>query len=514
MMSRIAIGGFQHETNTFSSKPADYDVFVQADGWPGMSRGPTLLSALQGYNIGVTGLLEGAEAFGWEIVPLSWSYGGAGGRVTGDAFERISAMLLEDLKQAGDLDGLLLDLHGAMVTDHYDDGEGELLARIRDLCGPHLPIVACLDLHANISREMVDLADRLVVYRTYPHLDMAETGRRAAHELAKLLNGEGGREKAFRQLPFLIPNTRSCTEVEPARSIYESVALREQVPGIGHVSLASGFNPSDVPHCGPSILVYGDDADCVDATADGLYRDILARETDFAADLWSPEQAVRHAIARAKGADRPIVLADVQDNYGGGAFSDTNWILQELVGQRAENAVVGVLYDPEAAAAAHASGIGSEIAIGLGGKSGMAGHRPYQAAFHIEALGDGEIVSTGAYFAGGLMRLGPMALLRIGGVRVVVSTQAEQAADRAMFTHLGVDPAATSILVLKSSVHYRADFQPMAAEILEVAAPAAVIADNCALAYRNLRAGLRIMPSGPAFDRPHNVAVNHAQTDV
>ncbi|MEM8813216.1 MAG: M81 family metallopeptidase [Pseudomonadota bacterium] len=500
-MSRIAIGGFQHETNTFSCKPSGYDVFVEADGWPGMTRGRQLFEALAGYNIGITGLLDGAAALGWEVVPLSWSYGGAGGKVTEDAFERISAMLLEDLARAGDIDGLLLDLHGAMVTDHCDDGEGELLRRIRALVGRTLPIVACLDLHANISEDMVAYADRLVAYRTYPHLDMAETGRRAARELATLIDGGPRQHKAFRQLPFLIPTTRACTTVEPARSIYDRVAAAEREPGVEHVSLACGFCPSDVPHCGPALLVYGDDAALVDQAADKLFVEILDCEAEFGASLWLPGDAVQYAMAKSNGQQSLTVLADVQDNYGGGAHSDSNWILAELARRGAENAVVGVLCDRDAAAAAHSAGLGADISLGLGGKSGMPNHRPHWATYRVEALGSGIIQSTGSYFAGGIMKLGPMALLRVGDIRVVVSTRAEQAADQAMFTHLGVDPAATSILVLKSSVHYRADFEDIASEILEVAAPAAVVADNCELAYRNLRPGLRIMPNGPVFDR-------------
>jgi len=477
-MARIAIGGFQHETNTFSDKPASYDVFVEADGWPGMSRGEELLSALKGYNIGITGLIDGARAQGWEIAPLSWSYGGAGGRVTKDAFERISAMLLEEIRDAGQIDGLLLDLHGAMVCAHLEDGEGELLRRIRAVTGPGLPIVACLDLHANVTPQMVELADRLVIYRTYPHIDMAETGERAAAELARILLGEQTEARAFRQFPFLMPMTVGCTMIDPAKWLYERAGELQEMAGIFHVSVACGFHASDIYHCGPSLVVYGDNQEITDRVADQFMTEILERESAFSPDLWEVEEAVRYAIKNAPKHDLPIVLADIQDNYGGGSYSDTTWILTELATQGAKNAAIGVLCDAQAADAAHRAGVGNDVHISLGAWSGQQGHKPHKAVYRVEALSDGDIQSTGTYFAGGLMRLGPMALLNLDGIRIVISSKAEQAADQAMFAHFGLDPASLDILVLKSTVHYRADFQPIAAEILEVVAPAPLIAQQ------------------------------------
>lgn len=496
---KIAVGGFQHETNTFAPKNSTYEDFTEADGWPGLTRGDDLISALKGYNIGVTGLLDGAAELGWNIMPMSWCYGGAGGIVTEEAFEKISTLLLDDLENTGPIDGLLLDLHGAMVAEHFEDGDGEFLRRVREQVGPNLPIVACLDLHANVTAEMVALADRLIIYRTYPHLDMSETGRRAAHHLAEVLDRKSPEHKVFRQLPFLIPNTVGCTMIDPTMSVYAHLEKLECQPGVTHMSMACGFCPSDVPHCGPSIVAYGPDETIVETAVDDLYRYITQREAEFMPTLWTVEDAVRHAISISSEYGRPVILADVQDNYGGGTDSDTNWLLAEMVRQEASDAVVGVLCDPEVAAAAHVAGVGADLTLGLGGKSGLSGHTPYTTGYRVEALGDGHIRSTGVYFAGGMMRLGPMALLRIGGVRVVVSTYAEQAADQAMFTHLGVEPSEEKIVVLKSSVHYRADFQPIAAEILEVVAPAPVVADNQDLDFKNLRPGLRIMPGGQAF---------------
>ena len=240
---------------------------------------------------------------------------------------------------------------------------------------------------------------------------------------------------------------------------------------------------------------------------------MVDREDRFEADLWTVDDAVQHAISSTSSFDRPVILADVQDNAGGGTSSDTNWILESLDRHCAGDAVIGVYCDPAAASAAHEAGTGADITIGLGGKSGLPGHRPYHAQYRVEAVSNGSFLCRGNYFGGSRMELGPMAVLRLGGIRIVVSSQPEQAADQAMFTHLGIDPAEHSILVLKSSVHYRAEFQPLAAEILEVIAPALNAADNRLLDYRNLRKGLRIMPGGPAFD-PQKPVCQKADYDI
>ena len=185
---RIAVGGFQHETNTFAPEQATFERFERADGWPGLARGNALFDTVDGVHIPITGAIDGLRADGHDLVPLLWCSAVPCAQVTEDAFERIAAMIVEDLRAAMPVDGLYLDLHGAMVCTHVEDGEGELLRRIRDAVGPALPIAVSLDLHANVTEEMVALADLIEIYRTYPHVDMGETGKRAAHGLVSQSN--------------------------------------------------------------------------------------------------------------------------------------------------------------------------------------------------------------------------------------------------------------------------------------------------------------------------------------
>ena len=384
-----------------------------------------------------------------------------------------------------------------MVGEHLEDGEGEILARARATIGPEVPLVASLDLHANVTPRMVEQADLLVAYRTYPHIDMAGTGARTARRLDAILAGAPIAGKAYRKLPFLIPLQAGCTMIEPARGLYAGLEEIE-AGGATSVSFAAGFGPADIRDCGPAVLAYAPSQALAEQAADRLAAEVIDREADFAMPVWAPDEAVGHAMKRAAGADKPVVLADSQDNPGGGGSGDTVGLLAALVANNAQDAALAILADPQAAAAAHEAGPGATLNIGLGAKSGMAGHLPFEAAFEVERLGDGRFTCTGPFARGAHADLGPMALLRLGGVRVVVASRKTQAADREIFRHLGIEPARQKILALKSSVHFRADFAPIAEEILVVKAPGANALDYSELSYRKLRPGVRLMPMGKA----------------
>src|SRR6267143_4077033 len=386
----------------------------------------------------------------------------------------------------------------AMVTEHYDDGEGETLARVRKVIGEDLPLVASLDLHANVSPEMMAHADALIAYRTYPHIDMADTGRACARHLALMLKTKARFAKAFRQLPFLIPISWQCTNDQPTKGIYEKLAALES-DAVPTLSFAPGFPAADFPDCGATVFAYGKTQADADAAADNIAALIESHENDFDGRIYTPDEGVRHAMELATRASRPIVIADTQDNPGAGGDSDTTGMLRALVRNGATKAAIGVIVDPESAKAAHAAGQGATIRLALGGKSGIPGDRPFEATFVVEQLSDGQFIAPGPYFGGSRMNLGPSAALRIGGVRVVVGSRKAQLADQAMFRYVGIEPTEQSILVNKSSVHFRADFEPIAEQLIICAAPGAMPADTAALPWTRLRPGIRIKPNGAAF---------------
>jgi microcystin degradation protein MlrC len=496
-MTRIAIGGFLHETNTFAPTKANYDAFMHGGGKASITDAANVLTTMRNINAGQAGFIDVAQANGWHVVPTIACYASPSAHVTEDAFERIVGVMVERIKAAGQLDGVYLDLHGAMVTEHFDDGEGEILARVRKVIGPGVPLVASLDLHANVTPDMIDNADALIAYRKYPHTDMADTGRAAARHLALLLDGQRF-AKAFRQLPFLIPISWQCTNDEPAKSIYETLATY-QSDAVPTLSLAPGFPAADFFHCGPSVFAYGRTQADADAAADAIAALVMNHETDFAGSIYSPDEGVRKAMELARGALKPIVIADTQDNPGAGGDSDTTGMLRALVRNRAQRAAIGMIYDPDAALAAHEAGKGATLTLSLGGKSGISGDAPFTESFLIEELSDGKFVAPGPFYGGRKMEMGPSAALRIGDIRVVVCSHKAQLADQAMYRYVGIEPTEQAILVNKSSVHFRADFEPIAEKLLICAAPGAMPADPSTLPWTRLRPGIRLKPNGPAF---------------
>jgi microcystin degradation protein MlrC len=498
---RIAVGGFQHETNTFAPSKADFDAFARGGGWPPLLQGDEVFDGTAGINLPIAGAVEALRKARHVLVPTAWAAASPSAQVTRDAFERIAGMIIERLRRDGPVEGVYLDLHGAMVTEHVDDGEGELLARVRQVVGPDVPLVASLDLHANVTGRMLEHADAFVAYRTYPHVDMAETGARAAAMLMSRLAGAPRPALAVRRLPYLIPLGSQCTMLEPMASIYGGLPQLEGA-GVTSVSFTPGFPAADFAECGPVVMAYGPDAAAAGRAAEALARQVLERESDFEVDVLSPEEGVRRAMAIAGGASRPVIIADTQDNPGAGGNSDTTGMLRALVAAGAQRASIGVMVDPECARAAHAVGEGGVLEIALGGRSGIPGDGPFHGRFTVERLSDGRFTCTGPFYLGARMTLGPSACLRIGGVRVVVACEKAQMADQEMYRFVGIEPTREGILVNKSSVHFRADFAPIAETILVCKAPGPMLADPADFPWRRLAPGMRVRPNGPVMGGP------------
>jgi microcystin degradation protein MlrC len=491
-MARIAVGGFQHETNTFAPLKATLADFEQADAWPGLTSGPALFDAVRGINLPAAGFIDEARSLGHELLPLLWCSAQPSGHVTRDAFETISQRLLGLLVQQRSLDAVYLDLHGAMVAEHIDDADGEVLARVRKAIGPGVLLVASLDFHANVSQRMVEQADALVSFRSYPHVDMTETGARTAALLHDLLKAPA-RAKCHRALPFLMPLTSQCTLVEPLRSLMTQARSLERAP-VMSLCLTPGFPAADVPECGPSVFGFAREAEALERAANALTESALAREHELALDLTSIEAATRLAHDADVPRGRPMVLADTQDNPGAGGNADTTSLLKALVAARVEGVLAGVIWDAASAERAHRAGQGATLELALGAHSGFPGETPLVARFTVERLGDGRFVGTGPFYHGGRFELGPMALLRAGATRIVVASRKQQAADAAMFRHVGAEPADARVLVLKSSVHFRADFGDLASRIVIVEAPGPNLADPSRLPFTRLPAGKRLTP--------------------
>lgn len=482
VLPRIAIAGFQHETNSFTSHRANYQHFCLHRDRPPLVRGEALIESLRGGTYAMSGVIEEGEN-SWELLPLLWTSGGAGGVVTADAFERISSEMMDRLSQLGQVDGLYLDLHGAMVAERYDDAEGELLRRARAIVGSHVPIVVSLDYHANLSQTMLDFADTLITCKTYPHVDRKETGHQAARILRSMLEKQtrpNGR--ALRRLPFILPIEFQCTLVEPSRQIAQWIP-HEHIE-IFDASYAAGFPASDTVACGPAVVVYAHTQQVADAAADAYLAFACSREGDFSAEFWSLKDGVTTAISRSHSAKRPIIIADTQDNPGAGGSGDTTGILHELRAQNAQDALVGYFCDPNAARLAFEAGVGARVALSLGARNERNDVTPFEAEFEVISCADHPFLYTGAVAGNVMAELGKMALVRTEGIVVAITERVAQAYDAAPFEQLGADPSGAALLVLKSSCHFRAVFEPLADDVLIVLAPGNYQPDPKAYDYK------------------------------
>lgn len=495
---RIAIGGFQHETNTFAPNKATWADFVQGHCYSAMVSGEAIFEVLSDANIPIAGFIAEAKTRNHTLIPTTWCTASPSAHVTEDAYERIAGMIVAGIRQALPVDAVYLDLHGAMVTEHLDDGEGELLRRAREVVGNEIPVVASLDLHANITEQMVRQADVLIAFRTYPHLDMAKTGGRVFAFLQRRFDGLPCQKAAVRRIPFLIPINWQSTDMEPAKRLYGQVGKLES-DTVPTVSFATGFPAADFPECGPVVLAYGLTKDAANQVADTLANAILAAEAEFNGKLYDPDEAVIRAMQIAGTATKPVVVADTQDNPGVGGNSDTTGILRALIRNRAKNAAIGLIVDKAAALVAHAAGVGSKIHLKLGGHSGIPDDSPLEAEFMVERVSDGKFNATGPLYRGFHLNLGPSACLRIDDIRIVVACVKVQMADQAMFRFVGIEPTKQAILVVKGGVHCRADFSSIAEEILVCASPGPMVSDPAQLPWKRLREGIRLAPLGQVF---------------
>jgi microcystin degradation protein MlrC len=481
---RIAIGGISHETNTFSTIPTDLSLFERR----GVIGGEALVPAFAGTRTIIGGFLDGARSEGFEVVPTLLAEATPSGTVTAEAFDTLTAQLCDGLREAGQLDGVLLELHGAMVAANARDGDAEILRRVREVVGT-IPIVGVLDLHANISDGMVALADALVGYDTYPHVDMYERGLEATAIVSRIVRGGLRTARALRKPPLMPPLPKQCTTYDtPMRALIELAHRREREPGMVSVTVAAGFPYADVAEAGLAVLAIADgDQARADAVADEIAALAWSRRQEFVITCTSVEEALEIAANARDGAGGPIVLADTADNPGAGAPCDGTILLRGLLAKGVQNAALGALWDPRAVQTCIVAGVGGNVELELGGHTDDLHGPPLAVKGHVRLVSDGRFRNLGPMNTGAETRMGPTAVLVIDGVEVVVTSNRVQALDTGVFRSQGIDPTCKRVLVLKSSVHYRGAFEPLASRVVEVDTPGLSNSDLSRYPYRHVR---------------------------
>lgn len=468
-MKRVLTGRFMHETNTFSVQKTDMALWRRRD----FQLGNEIPAAFRNTRSALGATFEAADKYGWTLIHPISANANPSGIVTDDAFEEIGGMIVNAAAQQGPIDGVLLHLHGAMVVDSYEDGEGELLARLRRQLGPDVPVVVTLDLHANVTQLMADNASALIAFRTYPHVDQYERAWQGAELLQRAMHGEVKPRTVIARRPMIYGLDRGRHQQGPmAELIGRGEALESSGEALA-VSICAGFSRANIRDVGPSVTL------TVDMTRGDARPHVQAVAEEFMDHAWATRDyesftllSVAETIARAKAGmpgDKPLVIADYTDNPGGGGYGDATALLQGLVEAGIERVAFHAICDPEAVTAGMRAGVGVPTALTLGGKTDPAmGGGPLTLTGEVTHITNGKFVAYGP-MGGGLERdYGPSMVFRVGGIDIIAITNNGQAVDLAQFTSLGIDPTRYTTVCVKSMQHFRAAFEPIAREVILV----------------------------------------------
>ncbi len=462
---RFVVARMNHETNTFSPVPTPLASFDPR--W-----GADALEAGRGSRTAMGAFLAYAETCGADVATPLFATANPSGPVADDAFEAMAAAIVAAVGQG--CDAVLLDLHGAMVTDSLDDGEGELLARIRTVA-PNVPVGVALDLHGNITERMVANADVLVGFKTYPHVDMVETGAHVARLIDRML-GEGlAPKRAWCHPPQLAHTLRMNTGVPGAMQDAIAAAREAEArPGVLAVTVFGGFPIADIREAGMSVVAVAESREIAAEVA----RDIGARLWERRAEFIYHEEPLRQSIAAAraageKGGEGPVLLLDHGDNCMSGGTCDTMDVFEEALAQGLEDIVVGPICDPQAVAALTEAGAGAEVRLEVGNRVPMprigVEKQPVELRGTVRALGDGEYTISGPTYTGMRCFMGRAAVLDTGRARVLITELPHEPWDFGVFTSVGIDPRACRYLILKSRMYCRPVFEPVARAVIECA---------------------------------------------
>lgn len=485
---RIAIGGILHETSTFSVVPTTLADFLRT-----ASEGQEIFQSFTGTKSAMGGYIDAARDLNFEIVPTFHAVTAPAGIVTGEALVGLTTQLIQGIRAArssGPLDGILLDMHGAMVSELDYDAESYILRAVRKAVGPDMPIIVELDLHGNITPEMVGLATVCVAYDEYPHIDMYERGYESGLLMARIVRGGAKPTAAIVNVPLLAGIQREFTFAEPMLTVKHMAHDIEGERGILNVSYLPGFCFADIPQTNFAIIVTSDNNPAqAQNAASRLANYIWDHRQDFVVKPVGVDEAITHAMKAPEG---PIVLADIGDNPGAGTPADGTVMLEALLRLGAKKAVVAPMNDPEAVQQAVQAGEGATITCDLGGKVDNLHGAPLRVTAKVVRLTDGDFVHTGPMGTGVLAKMGPSAVLEIegtngGSVTVLATTYRYQPLDLNMLQSQGIEPSDQQIVVVKSSVHYRAAFTPIAREIIEVDTPGISNPAFDRLEFKNLK---------------------------
>ncbi len=481
MNRRAVVAMMEHETNTFSPVPTPLSRF----GSPDVPTGPEVYRRFKGTGTGIGAFLDVADEAGMEVVTPVAGNAAPSGPVESHAYQVMCDAIM-DAVQAG-CDVCFLDLHGAMVTETTDDGEGGLLKRIRD-AAPDLPIAISLDLHANITPDIVENTDVIVGYKTYPHLDMYEAGHHAGRIMVDALDRKVTPVMAWGQRPVLAQTLRMGHDDEPMGSMI-AMARQAEEAGLLAVSVFGGFPLADFHNAGLSVVTVADgDRGEAQEVAERLLGEAWRRR-----DEWLFEaEPLEHAIARAGQMEEgPVILLDHADNAASGGTQDTVAVLREVMRQGLENVAMFGICDEAAIDAMTAAGVGNEVTIELGGKVDMPEigreGEPLTVTGKVRSLTDGDFTVTVPMGRGTTMSMGRSGVLQTGNIEIVVVSRQTEPYDPGCLRSVGIEPLHKRYIILKSRIHFRAGFSDIAAAEVPCNGVGVTSSDNSLFTFRKVR---------------------------
>lgn len=483
---RVVVAMMKHETNTFSPVPTGLRRFGQR----GLHRGDDAIAAYAGTNTPFGAYLELLRAAGATIVAPIAAEAPPSGPVQRAAYEEMAGAIVDAV--AAGCDAVMLDLHGAMVAEHHDDGEGELLARIR-AARPGIPLCVALDMHCNLTARMVANCDAMVGYKTYPHVDMHAAGAQAGRILLDKLAGRCDPVMAWGAIPLLAQTLRMGTADAPMKDIQDMARGAETAPILA-ATLFGGFPLADIRDAGVSAVVVADrDRSAAEAVRERLLGAAWDRRADFVyahRDL-AATVAAANRLQNSIPRGRPVLLLDHADNVASGGTADVMDVIAEVLRQELPDVAMAAVHDPAAVAAMQEAGTGAQVTLDLGGKTEMPsiGRRPQplRVRGRVAHLGDGRWRIEGPMYTGIMADTGPTAVLDLGRMKIVVASIHHEPFDLGIFTANGIDPHAQRYLLLKSRIHYRAGFAPLASQTFTCDGAGVTTSDNGQLDFRAIR---------------------------
>lgn len=477
---KVVTGIICHETSTFTPVATNWASYHERFGY---LHGDEIQAKFRGTNTPIGGFIEGAEVHGFELVHTVCAEPQPSGPTPRDIFDTIMGEVLDAIRSAGAIDGILLQLHGSMVAEDIPDADGHVLAAVREVVGPNLPVIAQLDIHANVSPLMVEQADVLIGRETYPEVDMALRGRECADVLVKIVREGLHPTMALHQIPMAW-GMNQITAHPPMKEAIDRLHEIEARPGVVCASISTCYALQDVPHMGASVHVVTDnDLALAQRHADELASWIYERRETWQLPLPSTRDTLRDS---APDAPLPMIFADMQDNTGGGTPGDGTGLLRTFLDEGLDKACVLYIVDPEAVHTCHAAGVGADLTLPIGAKTSPLQGEPVTMHVRVEAISDGQFRYHGPMFKGLEGTMGPSAYIRQDGIHVLLVSLREQPFDTAFSESMGLDPRQMSYIGIKSAAHFRSGFESWSGTIHVVGEPCV----HSHLTYRNLERDL------------------------